>query len=340
MTASAITPVTLLTGYLGSGKTTLLNHILNSPDAPQTAVLINEFGAVSIDHLLVREANENIQVLHNGCVCCSVSGDMVRILRELYFKRAQGEIPAFTRLVIETTGLADPAPIMHTLLEMPLVAARYTLSGVVTTVDVTHIDAQLDAHPESVKQIAIADRIVFTKLDIADPVALAKVRARVRAINPGAITLDALQAQVNTKAFFATGLYQPEERIPDVTNWLRAETYRPVSRRHQDGIGSISLEYDMPIELDRLVDAIEMLQDMRGEQLLRVKGIVNVRGESQPRVVHAVQHTLYPIATLANWPDTNHRTRLVFITRDFDVQAIRDNLDGFLQQKSLEYAAA
>ncbi len=336
MTASAITPVTLLTGFLGSGKTTVLNHILHDKNVPETAVLINEFGAISIDHLLVREASDNIQVLQNGCVCCSVSGDMVRVLRELYFKRAEGAIPAFTRVIIETTGLADPAPIMHTLLEMPLVAARYTLSGVVTTVDATHIDAQLDAHPETIKQIAVADRIIFTKVDLAEPTALAATRARVAAINPGAIATDAVQGKTDVATFFSTGLYQPDKHAPDVANWLRAEAYRPISPRHADGIRSVSIEYDAPIEMDRLVDAIGMLQETRGDQLLRMKGIVNVAGQRQPSVVHAVQHTLYPVAKLADWPDSDRRTRLVFIVRDIDVDVIRDNLDQFLQQTATE----
>ncbi len=165
MTATALTPVTLLTGYLGSGKTTLLNRVLRDPAFADCAVLVNEFGAVPIDHLLVRESSENIVVMANGCVCCSVAGDLVQALRDLYFKRAAGEIPAFRRAVIETTGLADPAPILHTLIEMPVVAARYALSGVVTTVDAEHGMATLDRHRESVKQAAVADRIVITKTD-------------------------------------------------------------------------------------------------------------------------------------------------------------------------------
>ena len=160
MTASSITPFTLLTGFLGSGKTTLLNRLLKHPAMEETAVLTNVFGAVSIDHLLVRESSENIMVMSNGCICCSVAGDMVTALRDLYFKRANGQVPDFKRVIIETTGLADPAPIMHTLIDLPLAAARYSLSGVVSTIDAQHGSKQLDEHFESVKQAAVADRLI------------------------------------------------------------------------------------------------------------------------------------------------------------------------------------
>jgi G3E family GTPase len=336
-----VTPVTLLTGFLGSGKTTLLNRLLNTHGVPETAVLINEFGEVSIDHLLVRESSDNIQVMQNGCVCCSVAGDMVRALRDLYFKRSKGEIPKFSRVVIETTGLADPAPIMHTLLEMPVVAARYVLSGVVTTVDATHGEAQLDRHPEVVKQIAVADRIMLTKTDLADAATLDRLRARMAAINPGALVVETIDGNISLSAFFDTGLYQPARKTPDVANWLRAEAYRPVvtagsvaASRHADGISSMSVRYDEPLDWDKLVDVIEMLQAMRGDHLLRIKGIVNVAGTAAPRILHAVQHTLYPPATLKAWPDHDHSTRLVFIVKDLDLQFVRASLDEFLQRKS------
>jgi G3E family GTPase len=346
---AGITPVTLLTGFLGSGKTTLLNHILNSPGVPETAVLINEFGAASIDHLLVRKSSDSISVMNNGCVCCSVAGDMVSALRELYFKRSKGEIPNFTRVIIETTGLADPAPIMHTLLEMPVVAARYVLSGVVTTVDATHGEEQLNGHPESVKQVAVADRIILTKTDLADAQTQAALRARIRRLNPGATIIEAVDGKVLFEHLFDNGLYRADGKAPDVGRWLNAEAYRPIQptrlglsnkatphspSRHDASISSISVQYDEPVDWYQLVDVIEMLQSMRGDQLLRIKGIVNVKGESLPRVIHAVQHTLYPATTLAAWPDDDHSTRLVFIVKDLDTQFICDSLDQFLLQQS------
>ncbi len=350
-----ITPVTLLTGFLGSGKTTLLNRLLQSPQLQDTAVLINEYGEISIDHLLVRESSDNITVLANGCVCCSVAGDMVNALRDLYFKRSKGEVPAFKRVIIETTGLADPAPIMHTLIEMPLVAARYALSGIVTTVDACHAAAQLDAHPASVKQAAVADRIVITKVDTVVPEAVAALRRRLGDLNPGATIVEAVLGAVDPAGIFDTGLYQPGNKTPDVAKWLNAAAYRalpiptnatdaansaintPTTKptaakvsRHDERIATCCIRYDTPVAWDALITVIEMIQSMRGDQLLRVKGIINVVGESQPRVIHAVQHTLYPPARLPAWPDDDHSTRIVFILQDLDPAFIRQSLDAYL----------
>ena len=346
MTASVITPVTLLTGFLGSGKTTLLNRLLKHPSMSETAVLINEFGAVSIDHLLVREASENMIVMSNGCICCSVAGDMVTALRDLYFKRANNEIPMFKRVVIETTGLADPAPIMHTLIEMPLVAARYSLSGIVVTVDASHGMKQLNEHVESVKQAAVADRIVITKTDLVAQDVTEKLRARIAALNPGAIIFEVIAGGINPDLLFDTGLYQLGAKTADVQKWLRAEAYRPLPAktglfeqrekprhdepRHDEHIRAFAVIIDAPIIWQNLVDALEMLTSMRGEQILRIKGIVNIANESAPRAIHAVQHTIYPAARLPQWPDADHRTRLVFITRDLDENFIRDTLKSFI----------
>jgi G3E family GTPase len=343
MTASAITPVTLLTGFLGSGKTTLLNRLLRHPSMRETAVLINEYGAVSIDHLLVRKASENIMVMSNGCICCSVAGDMVQALRDLYFKRANNEIPNFNRVVIETTGLADPAPIMHTLIEMPLVAARYSFSGIITTVDAVHGEQQLDDHVESVKQAAVADRIVLTKTDMATREPIDRLRARLATINPGADVLEAVAGEISPEILFDTGLYQPSRKTIDVQNWLRAEAYKPVPMprsllgpqgtapsNHDERIRAFVISFAEPVAWQSLVDALEMLTSYRGDNLLRIKGIVNVADEKLPRVIHAVQHTIYPAATLPAWPDDDRSTRLVFITRDLDEALIRDTLANFL----------
>jgi G3E family GTPase len=349
MTASSITPVTLLTGFLGSGKTTLLNRLLRQPGIEETAVLINEFGAVSIDHLLVREASENLTVLSNGCICCSVAGDMVQALRDLYFKRANGEVPDFKRVIIETTGLADPAPIMHTLIEMPLVSARYSLAGVVTTVDAEHGDAQLDQHIESVKQAAVADRIVLTKTDRVSRASVEALRTRLRKLNPGAQIFEAVSGEINPSVLFNTGLYQPGQKTPDVQAWLRAEAYRPLvattsaapfkraapAVRHDDRFHAFAVVFDQPIVWQQLVDALETLTTLRGDQLLRIKGIVNVAREERPRAIHAVQHTIYPVAQLAAWPDDDRTTRMVFITRDLDESFIRDTLASFLGEQRM-----
>ncbi len=346
MSASIITPVTLLTGFLGSGKTTLLNRLLKHPSMSETAVLINEFGAVSIDHLLVREASENMIIMSNGCICCSVAGDMVTALRDLYFKRANGEVPMFRRVVIETTGLADPAPIMHTLIEMPLVAARYSLSGIVVCVDAAHGMKQLDEHEEALKQAAVADRIVITKTDLAALEDTARLRTRIAALNPGATIVEAVSGDIDPAVLFDTGLSQAHNKTPDVQKWLRAEAYRPLSKqykpanalnsadhkptRHDQRINAFAVIVEAPIRWQGLVDALETLTSLRGEQILRIKGIINVAGESAPRAIHAVQHTIYPAARLPAWPDSDHRTRIVFITRDLDENFIRDTLKSFM----------
>ena len=346
MTASSVTPVTLLTGFLGSGKTTLLNRLLKHPSMFDTAVLINEFGAVSIDHLLVREASGNVMVMSNGCICCSVAGDMVTALRDLYFKRANGDVPNFRRVVIETTGLADPAPIMHTLIEMPLVAARYSLAGIVTTVDGAHGELQLDSHFESVKQAAVADRIVVSKTDMVRREKIDALKTRLAALNPGARLLEAVAGEIEPDLLFDTGLYQPGAKTPDVQKWLRAEAYRqalplrsvlsqtrvrtPTAPRHDERIRAFAMTFDQPIVWQGLVDALETLTSLRGDELLRIKGIVNVAGEAAPRAIHAVQHTLYPVARLPAWPDADRRTRLVFIVRDLDEAFVRDTVNSFI----------
>lgn len=355
MSASVVTPVTVLTGFLGSGKTTLLNRLLRHPGFGDTAVLINEFGTIPIDHLLVRAASENVIVMDSGCICCSVQGDLVKALRDLYFKRANNEIPPFRRAIIETTGLADPAPILHTLIEMPVVAARYSLSGVVTTVDAQHGMQQLDEHFESVKQAAVADRIVITKTDLADAGQVAALRDRLQALNPGARILSGIHGEVDPALLFDTGLYQADSKSPDAKRWLNADAYRVVTprrealagvhshpsrhderhhdhhgQRHDERIQSFAITFDAPVQWQDLLDALETLMTVRGDHLLRIKGIVNVVGEDKPRVLHAVQHTLYPHATLPQWPDSDRRTRLVFIQRDLDADFIAGTLNHFL----------
>jgi G3E family GTPase len=335
MTATVLTPVTVLTGFLGSGKTTLLNKLLRWPALSDTAVIINEFGDVPIDHLLVRESNEQISVLDSGCICCTVQGDLVRTLRDLYFKRSNGEVPPFKRVIIETTGLADPAPILHTLIEMPVVAARYSLSGVVTTVDAEYGSQQLDAQFESVKQAAVADRIVITKADQTDAETVEQLKQRLASLNPSARILTASHGDIDPGLLLDTGLYRVDGKSPDVAKWLGGAAYRPLkqsSSPHDARIRTFSFAYDEPVSWTGLLDAIGMVQALRGDYVLRMKGIVNAEGESHPRVVHAVQHTLYPDATLPAWPDDDHRTRLVFIVRDIEESFLTLTLNSFLRQ--------
>ena len=324
MAASAITPVTVLTGFLGSGKTTLLNALVRDPRFSDTAIIVNELGEVSIDHALIRESSEQIVTLAGGCVCCRAAGDIVRTLRELYDLRFMKEVAQFRRVVIETSGLADPAPLLATLVEMPVTAARYSLSGVVTTVDGELGMATLDAHPESVKQAAVADRIVITKTDRATKDAIAALRARLAALAPGARIVEAAQGNVDAGLLFDTGLHRVDSPAPDARGWLNAGAYASHASRplHDPRISSFVWRHAEPVEWEDLATALDTLYDLMGDRILRMKGLVNVAGEPGPRAIHAVQHALYPPARLPAWPDEDHTTRMVFIGRDLEPSAV------------------
>jgi G3E family GTPase len=332
---SAITPVTVLTGFLGSGKTTLLNRIVSDVRFTDTAVLVNEWGEIPIDHALVREGSENVVVLAGGCICCRVAGDVVRALRELHFQRAEGAIPPFRRVVIETTGLADPAPLLATLVEMPLVAARYSLAGVVTTVDAEHGERTLGAHPEAVKQAAMADLQVITKCDLVAPSAIATLEAHLAALNPGAKRLRSARGSVDPAQLLATGLYRGEGVALDATGWLNAGAYRHIgasASRHDPAIQAFTWTIPEARPWEDMEAALQTLVELRGERLLRMKGLVRASGEPGPRAVHAVQHTLYPSARLPEWPEGERSTRLVFIGRGLEEREVAGILESSVQR--------
>ena len=342
-------PVTVLTGFLGAGKTTLLNKLLADPAMGEAAVLINEFGEIGLDHLLVKETREDTVLLNSGCLCCTVRGDLVNAMRELFWQRFDKKIPWFKRMVIETTGLADPAPIIHTLMTDPTVGPRYRLDGIVTVVDAVNGAATLDAQPESVKQAAVADRIVLTKTDLATAGQLAVVRGRLAALNPSAPILDA-SAAFGPKDLFDAGLFKAERKIADVAGWLREEAFKDDGHghghdhghshdhghhhhdpnRHDARISSFCMTVDAPIPWDGFVTWIEMLITTQGENLLRVKGILNVEGEPNPVAVHGVQHLFHPPVGLPAWPDDDHRSKIVFITRDIGRNVIEDTFKAFV----------
>jgi G3E family GTPase len=354
-------PVTVLTGFLGSGKTTLLNKLLRRPELADTAVIINEFGEIGLDHLLVEKSDdEGMVTLNSGCLCCTVRGDLVRTMSELFLKRSKGEVTQFKRMVVETTGLADPAPILHTLMTDPLLASRYRLDGVVTTVDGVNGASTLDNHEEAIKQAAVADRILLTKVDIADAPKLAELKHRLAHLNPGADAMSITGGEIDPNKILNAGLYNPETKTADVKRWLHEEAYEGSHdhghghdhghdhdhdhkhghgeqdphnvNRHDDRIKAFCMTFDEPMSWSTVAAAFDALVTYRGPDLLRMKGILNVKDTDKPVVIHGVQHVFHPPATLEAWPEGDDRkSRVVFITRDIAESTIRKVFASFFE---------
>ena len=341
--------VSLLTGFLGSGKTTLLNHLLRHPDMAETAVLVNEFGDIGIDHLLVESVDEEMVQLTTGCLCCTVQGDLTRALRELFLKRAKGEITKFRRVLIETTGLADPAPILHTLINDPILAHRYFLDGVISTVDGVHGMGQLARQTECRKQTAVADRIVITKTDMVDKTSLPALEGAIKALNPAAPIHHAAHGDVDPSSLFGCGFYDPASKSFDVQNWLREEAYHDEheehdhdhdhqnldKNRHGSDIEAFCMVYDEPLEWPAFIAWIQTLITHKGENLLRIKGIVSIVDEDKPIAIHGVQHVFHNPVRLPDWPSEDRRSRIVFITRGIEAGVIEQSLDA-LQKAARE----
>jgi len=324
------TPVSVITGFLGSGKTTLLNRLLQRSDMADAAVIINEFGEIGLDHLLIATPSENTVLLSNGCLCCTVRGDLVATLADLYARRGGGKIPHFAKVLVETTGLADPAPILQTVMTDPELVPAFRLDAVVTLVDGVNGAQQLDHHPESVKQAAVADRLVVTKPDLAGPDTIEALRHRLASINPGAQVFTAVHGEIGPESLFGAGL-DDFARHGDARRWLREDAFSagaaadhhhhdhrhddaPDVNRHDDHIRAFCVYYDRPISATGLAVWLDTLAALRGANLLRVKGLLNVGGD--PVAVHVVQTLVHEPKALARWPDDDRRSRLVFITRD------------------------
>lgn len=335
-------PVSIITGFLGSGKTTLLNRLLQDPAMAGAAVIINEFGEIGLDHLLIATPNENTVLLSSGCICCTVRGDLVNTLRDLDKQRRQGDLPPFDRVLIETTGLADPVPIVQTVVTDEMLAPTYLLDSVITLVDGVNGLQQLDTQPESLKQAALADRLLITKTDLAEASVVHQLTARLAELNPGAEVLTVAHGVIAASALFGA-LLDPESRAVDLARWLREEQYVQVEARqrsigaavssHDAGIRSYSILLDEPIAAAGLTAWLTAIASLRGAELLRVKGLLNVEG--QPVAVHAVQTLIHEPVTLAQWPDAERRSRLVFITRGMDRAAIESTLDVLRWQSML-----
>jgi len=312
----------LIAGFLGSGKTTLLNRLLRHPGMGDTAVIVNEFGEVGLDHLLIETALDNAVLLKSGCLCCTLRGDLVDTLGSLFDRRQRGEVPPFRRVLIETTGLADPAPILHALMADPGVTRHYRMDHVITTVDAVNALGQLAEHYESAKQAAVADRLVLTKSDLASASDIAAVRAQLRALNATAPILVVVDGAIEPDALFGAAAERNTARVPEV------ELHDHEHEAHDDhrhGISSHCLVQEGPLPWPRFARWLEALASLRGADLLRVKGIVVVEGRSRPVVVHAVQHVLHPPRELQDWPDGDRRSRIVFITRNITPAALEQS---------------
>lgn len=322
-------PVTLITGFLGSGKTTLLNRVLGDPRMARSLVLVNEFGEVGLDHLFVEQVGGDMVLLQSGCVCCTIQGDLDNTLRDIARRRAKDEIPPFDRVLLETTGLADPAPILQLLLNHPMISHDYRLDGVVATIDAVNGGRQLDEHPEAVKQAAVADRLLISKTDLAEIAASAGLRARLGKLNPGASLHEIVQGDIDPALLFDSGPFDPTGKSDKVQAWLNAEAHDHVHRdhhhdrsRHDAHIASFCLTFEAPLDWDLFNRWLMAVRAAWGDRLLRLKGVLNVIGESQPLVIHGVHRTFHPPTLLARWPDDDRRSRLVFITRDLDRTAV------------------
>jgi len=340
-------PLTIFTGFLGAGKTTLLNRLLAAPELADTLVLINEFGEIGLDHLFIEKIDGDMVMMSSGCVCCTIRGELVSTLEDLLRALDNGRMKPFRRVILETTGLADPAPILHTIMSHPYLVMRFRLDGVITVVDAINGAATLDAQQEAVKQAAVADRLVVTKTDLPEGAGAAPALiARLTALNPGARILDAASGEATPQALLDCGLYDPASKTPRVREWLNAEAVEMAEtherhehgghahhahdhhghhrhhhdvNRHDDHIQAFCLTGDEPFTPASFDIFVDLLRHTHGPKLLRVKGVVALSDDiDRPVVIHGVQHVFHPPHRLDGWPDDDHRTRIVFIVRDLD----------------------
>ena len=364
----ALIPISLLTGFLGSGKTTLLNYLVAQPELKDTLVIINEFGEIGLDHLLVAHSQDEVVVeMSSGCLCCTIRGDLKKTLKDITWRFAEGGKRKFNRVIIETTGLASPIPILHTLMTDNFIASKYRLDGVITTVDAVNGNATLDNHIEAVQQAAVADRLLLTKSDLANAATLQDLQARLKQINPGAQQILSQQGRVAPQQLLDAGLFRAADKTPDVERWLSEEAYEAPHdhghahghhhghdhghdrdhkhghedhghdiNRHDDHIRAFCFSFDQPIEPHLFDEWLSLLVGFKGQNILRIKGIINLAGEDKPTVIHGVQHIFHPTVTLPAWPSEDRRTRIVFITKDIERATIERSFTAFMQAQAIE----
>ncbi|WP_428534953.1 CobW family GTP-binding protein [Rhodopila sp.] len=318
------TPVTVLTGFLGAGKTTLLNHLLRQPQMARAAVMVNEFGDIGLDHLLVEKLDDTIVLLNAGCLCCTLRGDLARVLRQMLPRARRDEIG---RIVIETTGLADPAPILATLTTDPVAAAAYRLDGIVTVIDAANGTTHLDGHEEAVLQVAIADRIVISKADLADATEL---RHRLRVLNPGAPIAEAAHGRVDAAFILDAGLF--DANVAAAAFDLAPDPHpHHDPNRHDARMSAFCVTLHDPLDWAVVTSWLDTLIASRGQHLLRLKAILNLKAHHRPVAVHAIRHLMHPPVELPAWPAADPRTsRMVFITRDLPRAVLEQDLQALL----------
>jgi G3E family GTPase len=338
-------PVNVVTGFLGSGKTTLLQKLLHSPLLDDTAVLVNEFGEVGLDHHLLETATESTLLMDNGCLCCAIRGDLKDSLRDLFDRREREEIPAFKRVIIETSGLADPVPIAYTVLAEPVLQHHFRLGNVITTIDAVNGLKQLTKFDEPVKQVAVADRMIITKTDIAEPGQADNLRLALQRLNISAPLFDAAVDDLSPQRLITEDIHDPKgkgQEIKHLMSVAEAEADDHADHKHTSGVTSFALTFDQPLDWTAYGVWMTMLLNHYGDKVLRIKGMLNVLGVSTPVLINGVQHVVHPPVHLESWPDADQRSRLVFIVRDMDQARIEASLAAFngLANANLERISA
>jgi len=332
----ALTPVNIVTGFLGSGKTTLLQRLLRAPQLAEVAVLVNELGEIGLDHHLLQNVAESTLLLENGCVCCAIRGDLQQALRDLLSKRMRGDISMFRRVVIETSGLADPVPIAYTLLREPVIRHHYRLSTILATVDALNGMAQLEAFAEASKQVAVADRLIMTKTDLADAGSVHVLGARLRRLNPSASLLESTAVEAEGARLLIDDIYDRDGKSRELARWLAADdagahavATQAVPHDHTHDIHSFTLTFERPLDWSAFGLWSTMLLHRHGGDILRIKALLNVAGVSTPVLINGVQHLVHPPSHLDTWPDGDRRSRLVFVVRGLSRPQIERSLAAF-----------